>query len=64
MTHKEAVNLKAFKNYCNCGGFSHMSNKAKSTDPHYTWCAQYKEYNEWKNALDGIVSAHAELDEK
>ena len=45
------MNFKVFKNYCNCGGCAGLSDRAKSEHPHMSWCAQYKEFCEWKEEL-------------
>ena len=52
MTYDEAKNLKTFKNYCNCGGFAGLSERAKSRHPHMSWCAQADEWEEWKTAME------------
>ena len=46
MTKEEAENLIAFKNYCTCGGFNR-----EGDHPHTSWCAQFKEYEEWWAAM-------------
>ena len=55
MNEGEAKNLKSFKNYCNCGGFAGLSERAKSRHPHMIWCAQAKEWEEWKTAMESGV---------
>lgn len=55
MTYNEAKNLKTFKNYCNCGGFAGLSERAKSRNPHMSWCAQADEWEEWKTAMESGV---------
>ena len=52
MTYDEARNLKTFKNYCNCGGFARLSERAQSRHPHMSWCAQADEWEEWKAAIE------------
>ena len=51
MTHEEAKNLKAFKNYCTCGGFATRMNKRDKANPHMPWCPQIAEWKEWYNAF-------------
>jgi hypothetical protein len=52
MTREDAINLKSFKNYCTCGGYAGMSERAKSRHPHMNWCKQYAEWEEWKAAIE------------
>ena len=59
MTKQEAIDLKSFKNYCNCGGYAwstreliYGTNKLPKDHPHYMWCNQYQEWEEWKRALE------------
>jgi hypothetical protein len=49
MTADEAVKLRSFKNYCNCGGYGGMKNTAAM--PHESWSAQRTEWLEWYTAL-------------
>ncbi len=51
MTYEEAVNLKSYSHYCNCGGYASSMNGRDSSNPHATWCAQYKEFEERQAAL-------------
>ena len=51
MTHDEAKGLKAFKSYCNCGGYALSMNNRNANHPHMTWCPQYKEWHEWNDAM-------------
>lgn len=51
MTHAEAVNLKSFKNYCNCGGAHWQMNGRSEAQPHLDWCPQREEYAEWYKAM-------------
>ena len=55
MTKDEAKNLKTFKNYCICGGFAGMSERAKSRHPHMEWCPQIEEWEEWKAAMESGI---------
>ena len=59
MTNDEALNLRTFNHYCNCGGGSKpLSDK----HPHQQWCAQYTEYEEWIEALDRMgITIHDQL---
>lgn len=52
MTYVEAMAMTTYKNYCNCGGYSGMSERAKSEHPHMHWCSQFQEYEERKAAID------------
>lgn len=52
MTYEEAKNLKSFKNYCTCGGFAGMSERAKSRHPHLEYCPQRTEWEAWKAAME------------
>jgi len=52
MTYDEARNLKTFKNFCNCGGFARLSERAQSRHPHMSWCTQADEWEEWKAAIE------------
>ena len=52
MTYEEAKELKRFKNSCNCGGYSGLSDRAKSRHPHLPWCFQHDEWEEWKLAME------------
>lgn len=61
MTYDEAVNLKSYKNYCNCGGYAGLSERAKSSHPHMTWCTQYAEFEERAAA---IAAAPLQLEPK
>ena len=52
MTYEEAVNLKSYKNHCDCGGYAHgMTDRSKSIHPHMLWCYQYAEFEERAKAL-------------
>ena len=51
MTYEEAVNMKTYRNYCNCGGYASMSERTQSKTPHVTWCAQYEEFMAREEAL-------------
>ena len=51
MTHDEAVKLRAFRNYCTCGGHAWEMNGRPESQPHMGWCLQYAEYGEWYRAL-------------
>lgn len=57
MTRDEAKAIKAFKNYCNCGGFAWSMNGRSEARPHMSWCPQAEEYNEWYDAMHGIDAA-------
>jgi hypothetical protein len=52
MTHDDAVKLKSFKHYCNCGAFAKHSDERSAT-MHQTWCPQFDEYSEWHKAMYG-----------
>jgi hypothetical protein len=52
MTYEEAVALKTFVNYCNCGGFAASMNGRNPKHPHMSWCAQYAEWEEYQAALE------------
>lgn len=57
MTKEEALALKSFKHYCNCGGYAWQMNGRQEERPHMDWCPQYAEYEEWRQALrDGDKS--------
>lgn len=47
MTHEEAINLRSFKHYCNCGGYAWTMNGRPESQPHMEWCPQFAEYAEW-----------------
>lgn len=51
MTHEEAVALKSFDHYCNCGGFVRGMGGTVA-DPHMTWCPQRPQYLEWFEAMN------------
>lgn len=51
MTHQEALDLKTFQHYCNCGGFAWTMNGRPQEQPHMSWCAQFDEYAEYWEAL-------------
>lgn len=46
----EAQALKSFKHYCNCGGYARYHN---GRNAHMYWCAQFKEFITWWDALNG-----------
>lgn len=52
MTYEEAKDLKSFKNYCTCGGYAGLSERAKSRHPHLDYCPQRDEWEAWKAAIE------------
>ena len=52
MTREDAINLKSFRNYCTCGGYAGLSERAQSRHPHLDWCPQRDEWEEWKAAME------------
>ena len=51
MTYEQAINLKSFKNYCQCGGYACDLNGRDPEQPHMNWCPQLSEWLEWKSAI-------------
>lgn len=47
MTNQEALALKSYDKYCNCGGYAR-----KGRHPHMDYCPQLKQYEEWMEALE------------
>lgn len=54
MTYEEALNLKTFKNYCTCGAYAKLTERANSRHPHMSWCPQREEWEEWKSAMEKV----------
>jgi hypothetical protein len=55
MTKEEAEKLITFKNYCTCGGYRWQLNGRPESNPHYFWCPQKQEYDDWWRALHSDV---------
>ena len=51
MKHEDALILRAFKNHCTCGGYAWHLNARNPANPHFDWCPQRHEYQEWWEAL-------------
>ena len=51
MTTQEALALRSFDHYCNCGGFAWRRNGRDPKSPHMAWCPQKPQYDEWVAAL-------------
>ena len=46
MTREYALTMRAYKHYCNCGGYAGLSERSKSRHPHMDWCPQREEWEE------------------
>jgi len=57
MTKQEAEKLKAFDNYCTCGGYAHSLNGRPASNPHMNYCPQKKQYDEWWAAMNSEPNA-------
>lgn len=51
MTRAEALDLRTFDEYCNCGGYAWTMNGRNPMRPHAGWCPQREQYNAWADAL-------------
>ncbi len=47
MTDEQALSLKSFSHYCNCGGYARSDRH-----PHLAYCPQLDEYEEWMEAIE------------
>lgn len=59
MTYEEAVSLKSFAHYCNCGAAHDPSRTGPNQHAH--WCPQAEEYAAWWTAIH--ARCQAQLDE-
>lgn len=64
MKVEEAIKLKGFKEYCNCGGSSWNMNGRNPLYPHLHYCPQLEEHNDWIKALLSCEKGRRYLKEK
>lgn len=46
--------LRAFDQYCTCGGSAWRMNGRPQSDPHMSWCPQKPQYDQWFAATGGV----------